>query len=162
VRLLGAKAELTASMTRVIALVFVAAIAGSALEVTQTPQPEDKNAQQAGTIERTPSQLLTITTDDNGKDITLPKNGRLLVRLPGNPSTGYSWVLSGDPSPLVLVTTDYQRGSQRTGMMGAPQTQQLRFTTNGSGTASLHLAYRRPWEKEVAPAKTFSVTVQVQ
>jgi hypothetical protein len=51
----------------------------------------------------------------------LPKNGHLLVRLPSNPSAGYSWVLSGDPSPLILVTTDYQRGSQRTGMAGAPQ-----------------------------------------
>ncbi len=113
-------------------------------------------------MEQKQGQPLSLTTDDNGKEITLPKNGQLLVRLPGNPSTGFSWVLNGDPSPLVLVTTDYQRGSQRTGMMGAPQTQQLRFKANGAGTASLHLAYRRPWEKEVAAAKTFDVTVRVE
>ena len=105
---------------------------------------------------------LTLTETDNGKDFTLPKDGLLLVRLPGNPSTGYSWVLDVDPAPLVLVTTDYVRGNEPQGIVGAPGTEQLRFKPAATGTAKITLAYRRPWEKDVPPAKTFSITVHVE
>lgn len=147
-------------MTRTITLICVLALSGSAWLFAQTAQPANNRGQAPGTTERKPGPV-TITTDDNGKEIVLPKNGRLLVRLPSNPSTGYTWVLNGDPSPLVLVATDYQRINEQPAV-GASQMQQLRFKASGSGTASLQLAYRRPWEKDVAPAKTFSVAVRVE
>jgi len=128
-----------------------------------------QDPQETTTQKRAPSATLTlgppstvITTGDNGKEFTLPKGGVLIVRLPGNPSTGYSWVLNSDPTPLALTTTDYERPKQTPPIAGAPRTQQLRFTAEASGTVTIQLAYRRPWEKDVAPLKTFSVTVNVE
>ena len=104
---------------------------------------------------------LTLTADDNGKELTLQKNGRLLVKLEANPTTGYTWELMGDPTPLELVTTDYLP-AQTPERVGTPRSQQLKFKAIGTGSAKLELGYRRPWEKGVAPAKTFSATVKVE
>jgi len=105
---------------------------------------------------------VTITDKDNGKDVDLTTGGTLIVKLTSNPSTGYAWTVSGDPSPLRLEKTSYVKNSQSAKVAGAPGMQVLRFGANVSGMATLSLIYHRSWEYNVPPAKTFSLRVNVR
>ena len=114
------------------------------------------------TAQKSPASVVTISDQDNGKDIDLPQGATLLVKLTSNPSTGYSWAVKGDPSPLKLEKTSTKKGKQSSKKVGAPGVQELRFVASSAGMASLTLEYRRPWEYNVAPAKTFSARVNVR
>jgi inhibitor of cysteine peptidase len=119
-------------------------------------QPVMGNRQEGGNHAR------VIGEADNGKDITVAKGTPLVIRLVANPTTGYSWQLGGDPAPLALESTKFQSNNADKKLVGSPQVQVMQFKTGNPGTASLILEYRRPWEKNVAAAKTFKVQVIVQ
>jgi inhibitor of cysteine peptidase len=138
-----------------IAIVLSALLLFSLMLVAQPPQ--SSGAQQ----KRTPSAI-AITDQDNGKDIDLPAGDTLVLRLKSNPSTGYSWAIKGDPSPLKLVKSSTEKNSQTSNVPGAPVTQDFRLTAVSAGMASLTLEYRRPWEQDVAPARTFQVKVKAR
>jgi inhibitor of cysteine peptidase len=108
------------------------------------------------------SATVTVTGQDNGQDVDLTTGGILIVKLKSNPSTGYSWTVSGDPSPLRLEKTTYVKNSQSSKAVGAPGMQVLRFGVSSSGMATLTVVYRRSWEYNVPPAKTFRVRVNVR
>lgn len=73
------------------------------------------------------------------------------IALKANATTGFSWQLEAyDHRLLHLLWRDYQR--PQTQLMGAPGIQLFRFQLNaGVATQKLdgtiHLSYRRPWEK---------------
>lgn len=83
------------------------------------------------------------------------------ISLEANPSTGYSWELTGplDDQVVVELGSDHQPG-EGTGV-GVPGQQLFRFQAVGKGTATIGLQYVRPWETGVAPAKTSEFTVNV-
>ncbi len=108
------------------------------------------------------SETVTITDRENGKEIALPEGAKLVVQLMGNPTTGYSWVVAGDPSPLYLLKTTRSKANPSKPALGAPRTQELKFAAASTGVSSLTLEYRRPWERDVTAAKTLSVKVEVR
>ncbi len=118
--------------------------------------------QSPGAQPKSTSSVVAVTDQDNGKDIDLPAGDTLVLRLKSNPSTGYSWAIKGDPSPLKLVKSSTEKNSQTSNVPGAPVTQEFRLTAVSAGMASLSLEYRRPWEHDVAPAKTFQVRVNAR
>jgi inhibitor of cysteine peptidase len=103
-----------------------------------------------------------VTEADNDKQVAVAKGSLLVVRLAANPTTGYSWQLGGDPAPLALESTKFQSNNGDKKLVGSPQVQVMQFKPGNPGTASLILEYRRPWEKNIAAAKTFKVQVTVQ
>jgi inhibitor of cysteine peptidase len=142
-------------MTRTSIVVASGFLLFSWMLLAQTPQ--SRSAKQKGT-----SSVVTITDEDHGKDIDLPAGDTLVVRLKGNPSTGYSWAIKGDPSPLWLVKSSTKKTSQSGHTAGAPAVQEFRLTAVTAGMASLTLEYRRPWEYTAAPARTFQVKVSAR
>ena len=114
------------------------------------------------TAAKTATPTATITEQDNGKDIDLTTGEALMVKLPSNPSTGYSWSVVGDPAPLMLEKSSHVKSPKSSGAVGAPRMTVLRFSAGAAGMSTLTLVYRRPWEYNVAPAKTFSVRVNVR
>ncbi|MFI5052897.1 MAG: protease inhibitor I42 family protein [Acidimicrobiia bacterium] len=92
----------------------------------------------------------TAATVQQGKD--------LVIWLPSNPSTGYSWTAAPNPQ-LAYVTT---RQIARTNRPGTPDTQQLTFHAVRLGSTTLKLAYARPFEHGVPPAKTMKMLVRVK
>ena len=103
---------------------------------------------------------VTITDTDNGKDVDITTGQALIVKLKGNPSTGYAWSVSGDPAPLHLKKSSHERN--KSGMAGAPQMSVFQFSAASAGLANLTLVYRRSWEYNTTPAKTFSIRVNVR
>jgi inhibitor of cysteine peptidase len=105
---------------------------------------------------------VTIADRDNGTDVDLTAGGMLIVKLPSNPSTGYSWAVAGDSSPLKLQKTSFVQKSHSRQMVGSAGTQVLRFGANSVGMGNLTVVYRRSWEYNVPPVKTFTVRGNVR
>jgi len=108
------------------------------------------------------SPTSTITDQDNGKDIDLTTGERLIVKLTSNPTTGYGWAVAGDPAPLKLEKSAFHRSTKSSRVVGAPGVQVLQFSASSAGIANLTVVYRRSWEYNVPPVKTFSVRVNVR
>jgi len=101
-----------------------------------------------------------LTDADNNKSVQLAVGQRIEIRLPANPTTGYSWLLQGFPGCLELANFSY--ASERKSIPGAGGTQTVEFLAASPGEGDLKIVYRRPWEKSDVPAaKTFSVKVTV-
>jgi inhibitor of cysteine peptidase len=104
----------------------------------------------------------TLIESDNGSTVTLDRGATLEVRLGANPTTGFDWHLAGAlPAQLTSPTTSFESTAQP-GLVGAGGATTLRFTAASPGSGTLKLTYNRPWEKDVAPERTFAVTVVVK
>ncbi|MEP6908214.1 MAG: protease inhibitor I42 family protein [Pseudoxanthomonas sp.] len=87
----------------------------------------------------------------------------LAIELDSNASTGYGWELIDDGSPqLVPAPVPVSAEVLPPPMPGAGGMSRWRFRAVQAGTTTVHLVYRRDWEKEVAPARTVSYRVVVE
>ena len=100
----------------------------------------------------------TLTLDDEGGHIELNNGAEFELVLPGNPSTGYEWVVIDAPSMLEEVgEVEFLPESD---LIGAGGEFHFRFVATQPGTAQLRLVYERPFE-EVEPVDTFEIEVTV-
>ncbi len=110
-----------------------------------------------------PAKTITLTDQENGKNITLKTGQILTIRLEANPTTGYAWELGEvDSAILQQAGNAFTPAPQGTERVGAGGIEEWRFQAVGVGTTTLVLNYRRPWEQESSPAKTFTLTVIVE
>jgi inhibitor of cysteine peptidase len=105
-------------------------------------------------------RTVTIGSSSNGKSLSLKKGDTLVVRLAGNVSTGYSWEIAKLPSSLRRLGSGYETRKTTPPMPGQGGTFVFRFAAR-PGHGALRLVYRRPWEKQTPPLKTFTVTIRV-
>ncbi|HKY46786.1 MAG TPA: protease inhibitor I42 family protein [Acidimicrobiia bacterium] len=104
------------------------------------------------------STARTLNLDDDGMRIDLKEGEEVELVLPGNPTTGYTWVVTEAPSILEQVAeTEFVAESD---LIGAGGEFHFRFRAIGPGTAPLVLVYERPFE-EVEPLDAFEVEVTV-
>ena len=114
-----------------------------------------------------------LSTKDDSRQIELNEGQVLVISLESNPSTGYMWEVEEADKRILRQTgkiefepelhlprPEPRRGVGVPGLLGAPSKQILRFEAVSAGQTTLRLAYRRPWEKDVKPARTFSLQVQ--
>lgn len=103
----------------------------------------------------------TVTEKDNGQTVTVNNGDKLIVKLDGNPTTGYTWQLA-DYDTSILESAgepDYKADSL---MIGSGGRYTYTFTALKPGEVTLQFNYLRTWEKDTAPAETYSVTVVVK
>jgi inhibitor of cysteine peptidase len=104
---------------------------------------------------------VTVTDKDNGREVSLAKGATLILRLEARPGTGYAWrVAQNDPDYLKAQGESVfeQPENEKPGDI---EHQVFRFTAQASGSSALKLEYARGWEKGVAPAKTYSIKVNI-
>jgi inhibitor of cysteine peptidase len=106
------------------------------------------------------TRVKMLTEEDNGAAVTLTLNSRLMIRLPTQPGTGFSWSPKTVSSVLRLVKSYEETPAQM--LPGGIETKVFVFTPVAAGTDQLELDYRRPWEHGGAPAKVFRVTATVR
>jgi inhibitor of cysteine peptidase len=107
---------------------------------------------------------ITVTDGDNGQARTLARGKKLVVSLPANPSTGYTWGL-GELDQNVLRQDgqpDYRPDPNATATPGSGGTAVWTFVGDARGTAYLTLGYARAWEQGIEPAQKFSLTIKVE
>ena len=108
------------------------------------------------------SYPLVVTDTDTGKSVTLAPGEKLEVSLNATSGTGYLWQIAGS-NPAVLNPLglgDFEM--PKDAPPGAMGTQVFHFEAMAPGTAKLEMAYLRPWEKNLAPVRTWSISVRVQ
>lgn len=107
---------------------------------------------------------LDLTEQENGKDILLDRGDELVVRLVSNRTTGYSWALVMRGSGLLEqkgeVAYETARSDRR--IVGCGGVEVWKFRTVKAGSVRLQFSYRRPWEKDVPPAKTVGWPVTIR
>ena len=100
----------------------------------------------------------SLTIDDDGGQIDLKNGDEIALVLPGNPSTGYEWVVIEAPS--ILEEVGEAKFLPESDLIGAGGEFHFRFVATGPGTAQLRLVYERPFE-EVEPVDAFEIDVTV-
>src|SRR5579859_6149533 len=108
-------------------------------------------------------KTVTVGAAANGHHLSLARGEVLVVKLRSNPSTGYSW-------DLLKVTghglredgkSSYEPTPEATPLPGSGGMVTFRFAAAGKGAGHIELVYRRPWEKNIKPVRTFTLTAQV-
>ena len=106
---------------------------------------------------------LTINADKSydGRTLNLRVGDGVKLSLPENPTTGYRWEFLAKAEPVCVIVSDaYVSGAE--GGIGSGGSHIWVFRAVDRGTGDVSLVYRRPWEKDVAPAQTFRMTVVVK
>jgi len=107
------------------------------------------------------SEPRVLGSDDDGSEISVKVGEQLVVELPSNPTTGFSWVVA-DAGPLTQVGEAAYESDAKPGVVGAGGTETLTFDAGEAGSGTLTLEYRRSWEAGLAAEDVWSVTVTVE
>ncbi len=107
------------------------------------------------------ARTVQLGDNDSGRSVSLNTGDSLVLVLTGNPTTGFGWEVSAISPPVIkqLGDPDYQSDSS---LVGSGGKYTYHFQAVAAGQAPLTLIYRRPFEPNVRPAKTYTVTVTVQ
>ena len=100
----------------------------------------------------------------DGRSEAVKRGDTLAVHLDANPSTGFRWEMTrlAGASVVQVGLPDYQpETAAGVPRVGAPGHTTFRFRAMQAGTSSIELAYRRPWESDVAATKTVRFEIAV-
>lgn len=101
--------------------------------------------------------------EDAGSTVRLQVGDTMEVILDGNPTTGFMWERpSEDEDTAILQQMGEPAFEPDTDLVGSGGKVTLVFEAVAPGQKELRLVYHRPFENDVSPKKTFSVTVIVQ
>jgi predicted secreted protein len=103
---------------------------------------------------------ITVSVEQSGTTITLSKVQPLIVRLPAQLGTGFSWaVLNDGQAPLRLASSRIEHSDP--GRPGGAETQVFLFEPTGAGVGVIDFGYRQPWMADHSPERSFTVHVIV-
>lgn len=106
-------------------------------------------------------KVVTVTETNKDGVIKITKGETLEVRLPGNPTTGYTWEVTQIDRAVLDPLGEPEFIQDDGGGVGAGGRLVLRFKASQPGECFLRLDYRRPWEVGVAPEQVFELLVVV-
>ena len=86
-----------------------------------------------------------------------------VIKLDCNPTTGYDWELKSIDREIAAPkgSVEFKRNKAPRGMVGVPGMCTLEVVGVKPGKTKAVLVYRRSWEKDVAPARTFTAEITV-
>ncbi|TMH68304.1 MAG: hypothetical protein E6H48_05605 [Betaproteobacteria bacterium] len=113
---------------------------------------------------KAPPSAVRLDERNASAPIAMERNQTLVVTLEANVTTGYRWEpIAGFTPVLQLIgTADYVARSTDAPVAGAPGDMTFRFRGETAGTTTLEFAYRRPFEVNVAAAKSVRYEVTVR
>ena len=105
-------------------------------------------------------KMIQVDRSDNGREVTIAVGEIVEISLAENPTTGFRWDLEVKPDPAcTLVRSAFEPA---TGPPGKGGTRRWRFRAVRSGTGEVVLEYRRPWERDAPPRRTFKLSLRVR
>jgi len=110
------------------------------------------------------AEKVALTDGDDGKAVELKVGQVLEITLEANPTTGFGWQVLEVEGAVVEQQGEkaYKQRETDGRRVGVGGWETFTFKAAKAGTADLRLVYRRSWEKDVEPAKTFAVKVTVK
>ncbi len=103
--------------------------------------------------------MLEIAQNDNGRELTLGMGEVAELSLSENRITGYHWELNEAADAVCELVKDEFEAAK--GPPGSGGMHHWRFEAIKPGSGKIELQYRRPWEDDAAPARTYQVSVKV-
>jgi len=87
----------------------------------------------------------------------------LTLNLPGNPSTGYRWLVKNAASGVLRsLGPEVYNAPEDQDVVGSAGVSTWRFQATHTGDAQLLLVYQQPWAADVAPVQTFDCKLVVR
>ena len=117
-----------------------------------------------GDKEKARGKTVTVTVkakDKEGK-VKLARGDTLEVRLPSNRTTGFSWQVAKIEKERLKAQGKPVYERPKKPLPGAGGVEVFRFTAEAAGKSELELIYKRPFEKDKPPAKTYKLTVEIE
>ncbi|NLX14692.1 MAG: protease inhibitor I42 family protein [Phycisphaerales bacterium] len=108
-----------------------------------------------------PGRVVRIDATYNGRAVTVPLDGKLIVSLDSNATTGYAWALE-EVDASILANEGSKYIAPVTMLVGVGGTEEWTFGAIAVGQTALKLKYVRSFEPEGEPAGTFEVAVTVE
>lgn len=142
-------------------LIGIAALAFAALACSLPNPPTPATAAATDVPTCNPiGTTIVLTKQDNGKAIALKKNERFAISLASNATTGFQWTVG-------TIDNNFLRYDDKTYVgtgfaVGSGGIETLCFTAINTGKTSLSVIYHRTFDKNVPPAETFTVTVEIK
>ncbi len=124
------------------------------------PVKEDPGATSVG------GRAINLASADSGTTVSAGVGDTVIIELKANPTTGYSWAAepAADAAILELKSkkflTSAQLNPEMQPLVGQGGVTTFTYRVAGAGKAAISLVYRRPWEKDVKPEKTFGVEIE--
>lgn len=112
-------------------------------------------------VQSSPNDII-VTQTHHGTSVAVAGGQRLVVKLESQPGTGYGWELR-EPSSLFEQAGDpvFEPLPESTGAAtSSPVMQVTTFSPVRAGNETLTLVYRRPWDRNTAPLRTFTIHVE--
>ena len=111
-----------------------------------------------GCAHKKSGSMLHVDQTFNRREVAVAKLDAFELSLAENPTTGYRWEFKSNGAPVCrLVSTEFDASS---GGVGSGGTRRWRFQVTGTGAATIELAYRRVFEADKPPARTFELTLR--
>lgn len=107
-----------------------------------------------------PKERLVITENCNGETVRVAIGQTVLIELPAQIGTGYSWHLNALDSKIAVLQGAPKLKSRSPSVPGVAERQVFRFLIQDAGVTTIRLEYVRPWVKDVPARKTFQITIQ--
>jgi inhibitor of cysteine peptidase len=104
---------------------------------------------------------VTITGADDRHTVRLARGGILTIKLDVQFGTGFIWRVEHNDAHLLVPLGQPETERRGEGKPGTVEVQVFRFRAEAAGKTTLALAYAHPWEKDVKPAKTFGIMVEI-
>jgi inhibitor of cysteine peptidase len=100
----------------------------------------------------------TYRERDRGRTASFTVGTRFFIELKENPTTGYKWSAPEfDERSLTLEVDNYTPAGGAA--IGGGGIRKFGFLVKSASRTTIHLAYRRPWEKDAAPDAVFELTI---
>ncbi len=104
--------------------------------------------------------MQAIREPDTGKTIEVSVGQTIEIRLPENPTTGFRWLMSArDDSVCTVLHEEFHPPAQAAPGAGGERAWQLE--ARAVGECDFGVAYRRPWEADGGPQRTFQLRIRV-
>jgi len=109
-------------------------------------------------------KTVPVTVKDRDKEgkVNLARGDTLEVRLPSNRTTGFSWQVAKIEKDRLKSQGKPVYEVPKKPLPGAGGVEVFRFTAEAVGKTELELIYKRPFEKDKPPAKTYKLTVEIE
>jgi predicted secreted protein len=107
-------------------------------------------------------KAVTLTEKDNDTKVKLGRGETLLVKLPMQGGTGFTWVVGKSDDERLKAKGKPTAEKPAKPRPGATVIQVFRFEAAAPGTVRLEMWHKRPFEKDKKPAKIYAVTVEIE
>ena len=96
------------------------------------------------------AKTVTVTEKENDGKIKVGKGDTLVLKLPQQGGTGFTWVLAKNDKDKLKQVGKEETEKPAKPLPGGKVTRVFRFNATVAGTSELELHYKRPFEKDKA------------